>query len=69
MQIKRPNCDICIHSEVCFQKSMAGSIVDEIGKIKHLGNKDYISLLSCFSLQLNCHHFKKDIEINKERMP
>lgn len=66
MQIKRPNCDVCIHSEVCFQKSMAASIVDEIGKLKHLGNRDFISLISCFSLQLNCRYFKNNIKIEKE---
>lgn len=69
MQIKRPNCDVCIHSEVCFQQSMASSIVEDIGRLKHLGNKDYISLLNCFTLQLNCHHFTKDSDIAKERVP
>lgn len=40
MKIKRPNCDVCIHSEVCFQKSMSQSIVEDMGKVKHFNTKE-----------------------------
>lgn len=57
MKIKRPNCDVCIHSEVCFQKSMSQSIVEDMGKVKHFNTKEQASLLTCFSLELVCQHF------------
>ena len=59
MQIKRPNCEVCIHSEVCFQKKMAQSIVEDMGKVKHFNTKEYASLMTCFSMKLECQHFLK----------
>lgn len=59
MEIRTPNCDACIHNEVCFQKSMLGSIVDDIKKTKRLNDKDYASLMTCFSMDFMCQHFCK----------
>lgn len=59
MEIRKPNCEVCIHYEICFQKSMLGTIVDDMKTMKYLGKKEYSSLLACFGIDVQCQHFTR----------
>lgn len=59
MEIRKPNCEVCIHYEICFQQSMLSTIVDDMKTIKYLGKKEYSSLLTCFSIDVQCQHFTR----------
>ena len=59
MEIRKPNCEVCIHYEICFQKSMLGTIVDDMKTMKYLGKKEYSSLLTYFRVDVNCKHFTR----------
>ena len=48
-----------MHYEICFQKSMLGTIVDDMKTMKYLGKKEYSSLLTCFSIDVKCQHFTR----------
>lgn len=35
MEIRKPNCEVCIHYEICFQQSMLSTIVDDMPDMKY----------------------------------
>ena len=60
MEFRKPNCEVCTHQEVCFQKSMLETIVEDMKSLKYFGDREYGSLLSCFRVDVNCKHFARE---------
>lgn len=57
MQIKRPNCEACIHEPLCIHKADASLLWDDIKKMVHWKGTTYAELVTPFKVNLTCEHF------------
>ena len=61
MQIKKPNCEVCIHSEICMHN--ADIMIDDLRNTVNYKGKTYAEIMLPFRIDLSCSHF-----VNKERV-
>ena len=63
MQIKRPNCEACLHEEVCIHKANSEIMVEDIRSTMNYKGKTYAEVMLPFRIDLTCSHF-----VNKSRV-
>ena len=63
MQIKRPNCEACIHEEICMHKTNANILIDDMRNTINYKGKTYAEIMLPFRIDLSCGHF-----INKDKI-
>ena len=63
MQIKKPNCEVCIHFEICMHKANADIMIDDLRNTVNYKGKTYAEIMLPFRIDLACSHF-----VNKDRV-
>ena len=63
MQIKRPNCEACIHFEICMHKANSDILVDDMRNTVNYKGKIYAEVMLPFRIDVSCAHF-----VNKSRI-
>lgn len=65
MIFRKPDCNSCIHANICGIKLDAEMFVEDMEKTKFLNNETYAEKVSDLAIEVKCKHFlsKKDQRI------
>lgn len=65
MQIKRPNCEACIHSEICMHKTNSDIMVDDLRNTVNYKGKTYAEIMLPFRIDVTCSHFVNQARVTQ----
>lgn len=65
MQIKRPNCEACIHFEICMHKTNSDIMVDDLRNTVNYKGKTYAEIMLPFRIDVTCSYFVNQARVTQ----